>query len=80
MHTNRIPPRIRRHYRERMSIFARNAMLCSRVPKGAKETIKALAAERGMTTSEYLARLVNDHLVAIARQRGSAQNHREFNW
>lgn len=49
---------------------ARHAMLCARVHDGAKRAVTFLAKERGMTTSEYIARLVNDHLTQVTRSRG----------
>ena len=45
-------------------------MLCARVHDGAKRAVTFLAKERGMTTSEYIARLVNDHLTQVTRSRG----------
>ena len=48
---------------------ARRAMLCARVNDGAKQLVGNLAHERGMSTSEYVARLLNDHLAQLARVR-----------
>jgi len=65
------PPRIHRHYARRLSAaFSRNAMLSIRVHDRVRRTIFALALERGMSASEYCARLFSDHLTQITRTRG----------
>lgn len=46
---------------------ARRAMLCARVHEGARNAVQGLAQKRGMSVSEYVARLVNDHLTEVRR-------------
>ena len=58
-YTRRTPPNL-----------TRRAMLCARVHVDARQAVRTLAAERGMSTSEYVARLLNDHLSYVARTRG----------
>ena len=45
-------------------------MLSVRVLEQARRNVRALALERGMSVSEYVARLLNDHLAYVARVRG----------
>jgi hypothetical protein len=45
-------------------------MLSVRVHENARRSVNTLARERGMSTSEYVCRLVNDHLREVARRRG----------
>lgn len=57
----------RRHYAPRLPLGrARSAQLSARIHKEAKVALDALALERGMSTSEYVARLLNDHLHGTA--------------
>lgn len=51
--------------------LCRRASLSIRVHARARGTIRALACERGMSVSEYVARLLNDHLSYVYRVRGS---------
>jgi hypothetical protein len=41
---------------------SRLEMVCSRVRRDARESIGMLAERRGMSVSEYIARLINDHI------------------
>ena len=50
--------------------LCRRSMLSIRVHEKAKRSIRALALERGMSVSEYMARLLNDHLAFVSRARG----------
>lgn len=60
-----------RHYARRLpAVFSRNAMLSIRVHERVRRTIFALALERGMSASEYCARLFSDHLTQVTRSRG----------
>ena len=60
----------RRPYARRLPAqFARRVMLCARVSREMKAAIAQLAAARKMSISEYMARLLNDHLTS-AQQRG----------
>lgn len=52
---------------------ARRAMLCARVQEGARNAVQWLAQKRGMSVSEYVARLVNDHLTEVMRGHGQFQ-------
>lgn len=71
MHSTSRPPRAKRHYARRQSKeFCRRAILSVRVQEIARRTIRALASERGMSPSEYVARLLNDHLAQISHARG----------
>jgi hypothetical protein len=45
-------------------------MLCARVHEDARRAVSALASEHCMSLSEYLARLLNDHLGQVIRARG----------
>ena len=63
-----------RHYSRRTPPnLTRRAMLCARVHVDARQAVRSLAAERGMSISEYVARLLNDHLSQVARTRGKTQ-------
>lgn len=60
----------RRPYARRLPAqFARRVMLCARVSREMKAAIAKLAATRKMSISEYMARLLNDHLTT-AQQTG----------
>ena len=60
----------RRLYAQRLpDDQARRAMLCARVNDRAKQTVGTLARERGMSISEYVARMLNDHLTQVSRLR-----------
>lgn len=50
--------------------LCRRSMLSLRVHDKARGTVCALAHERGMSVSEYLARLLNDHIANVSRTRG----------
>lgn len=57
-----------RAYAQRMaSGQARRAMLSIRVHEGARKAVKTIATQRGMSISEYMARLLNDHLAHLMR-------------
>lgn len=47
--------------------FRRRAMLSIRVQESVRHLIKSLAARRGMSASEYVARLIQDHLTHTLR-------------
>ena len=60
-----------RHYAVRLAEpFTRRSMLCLRVSPLSREVVHRLAVERSMSTSEYLAQLVNEHLNGVYRARG----------
>ena len=52
--------------------LCRLAMLSIRVHEQVRRMINALAAERGMSISEYTCRIINDHLSQVARTRGNS--------
>ena len=59
----------RRPYARRLPAqFARRVMLCARVSREMKAAIAQLAATRKMSISEYMARLLNDHLTSAQQQ------------
>ncbi len=59
-----------RFYANRLpSKLARRAMLSVRVHETARESVRSLAEQRGMTASEYVCRLLNDHLREVRQQR-----------
>ena len=59
----------RRPYARRLPAqFARRVMLCARVNREMKAAIAQLAAARKMSISEYMARLLNDHLTTAQQQ------------
>jgi len=58
--------------------LVRRAMLSVRVHENARRTVGALAQQRGMSVSEYVCRLLNDHLNAVQRQRSAALVDRLF--
>ncbi len=59
----------RRPYARRLPAqFARRVMLCARVSREMKAAIAQLAAARKMSISEYMARLLNDHLTTAQQQ------------
>lgn len=61
----------KRRYAKRLPPgLVRRAMLSIRVNEYTRRVVFALAAERGMSISEYVARLLNDHLNAVAQVRG----------
>lgn len=64
----REPPRP--YARRFPSGLPRLAMLCARVHVDARQALRNLAKERGMSASEYVARMLNDHLSHVSRQRG----------
>lgn len=62
---------LRRPYARRLpNEHCRRALLSIRVHDHARRTVRALALERGMSISEYCARLLADHLTQLARTRG----------
>ncbi len=59
----------RRPYARRLPAqFARRVMICARVSREMKAAIAKLAAARKMSISEYMARLLNDHLTSAQQQ------------
>jgi len=59
----------RRPYARRLPAqFARRVMVCARVSREMKAAIAKLAATRKMSISEYMARLLNDHLTTAQQQ------------
>ena len=59
----------RRPYARRLPAqFARRVMVCARVSREMKTAIAKLAAARKMSISEYMARLLNDHLTTAQQQ------------
>jgi hypothetical protein len=58
--------------------LVRRAMLSVRVHENARRTVGALAQQRGMSVSEYVCRLLNDHLNAVHRQRRATLVDRLF--
>ena len=59
----------RRPYARRLPAqFARRVMVCARVSREMKAAIAKLAATRKMSSSEYMARLLNDHLTTAQQQ------------
>jgi hypothetical protein len=59
---------VRRHYARRLpSEFCRRAMLSIRVSEAARCIVKSLAEQRDMSASEYLARLIADHIALATR-------------
>lgn len=59
----------RRPYARRLPAqFARRVMICARVSREMKAAIAKLAAARKMSISEYMARLLNDHLTTAQQQ------------
>jgi hypothetical protein len=63
--------RTKRPYAVRLSEpFTRRSMLCLRVSPMSREGVHRLAVERSVSTSEYLAQLVNEHLNGVYRTRG----------
>ena len=55
---------------------ARKAQLSARIHEDARAALDALAADRGMSTSEYVARLLNDHLMGTANLQFVLDKHR----
>jgi hypothetical protein len=61
----------KRRYAKRLPPgLVRRAMLSIRVNEHTRRVVFALAEERGMSISEYVARLLSDHLGHVARTRG----------
>lgn len=59
---------VHRRYARRLPLgYRRRAMLSIRVHENVRRLVQALAERRGMSTSEYLARLIQDHLEHEAR-------------
>jgi RNA-binding protein YlmH len=61
--------KLKRRYARRLpKAFARLDMICARVSKASRQSLQQLAERREISISEYLARLVNDHLTAALQQ------------
>ncbi len=60
----------RRYARRLPKAFARLDMICARVSKASRQSLQLLAERREIeiSISEYLARLVNDHLTSAVQQ------------
>ncbi len=56
-YSNRLPPKL-----------ARRAMLSVRVHETARRSFSELAEQRGISMSEYVCRLLNDHLRDVVQQ------------
>lgn len=56
-YSNRLPPKL-----------ARRAMLSVRIHETARRSFGELADQRGMSVSEYVCRLLNDHLRDVSQQ------------
>lgn len=64
--------RTKRPYAKRLSPeLCRRAMLSVRVQDRARTALLHLAKERGMSASEYMSLLLNEHLNYVTRQRES---------
>jgi hypothetical protein len=62
--------KLKRRYASRLpKAYSRLDMICARVSKASRQGLKLLADRRGMSLSEYIARLLNDHLN-LAHQQG----------
>lgn len=62
--------KLKRRYARRLpKAFARLDMICARVSKASRQSLQLLAEHREISISEYLARLVNDHLTSAHQQR-----------
>lgn len=57
-YANRLPPKL-----------ARRAMLSVRVHEAARQSVVDLAEARGMSASEYVYRVLTDHLRDVVQQR-----------
>lgn len=57
-YANRLPPKL-----------ARSAMLSVRIHEDVRRSVSNLAERQGMSVSEYVYRLLNDHLDAMTQQR-----------
>jgi hypothetical protein len=55
---------------------ARSAQLFARIHHDVRAALDALAAEREMFTSEYVARLLNDHLMGTPNLQFVLDKHR----
>ena len=61
----------RRPYAKRLPTeLCRRSLLSIRVREQTRSTVRALAYERMMSVSEYMARLLTDHLDYVLRTRG----------
>lgn len=70
-----LPPSLRpkRPYAHRLPPEdCRRAQLSVRVHENARSAVFSLASRRGMSASEYVARLLNDHLQVVAQGRRSS--------
>jgi len=56
--------------------LVRRAQLSIRVHEKARYAIVALAASRGMSASEYVCRVLNDHLSQVANLHFVVDRHR----
>jgi hypothetical protein len=58
--------------------LVRRAMLSVRIHENARRSVSSLAHQRGMSVSEYVCRLLNDHLREVADHRASSAASRIF--
>jgi hypothetical protein len=66
-----VPSHAKRPYASRLpEPYSRHAMLCLRVSLMSRAAVQRLASERSMSASDYLSRLVNEHLNGVYRARG----------
>lgn len=56
-YSNRLPPKL-----------ARRAMLSVRIHEAARRTFGELADQQGVSVSEYVCKILNDHLRDVAQQ------------
>lgn len=56
-YSNRLPPKL-----------ARRAMLSVRIHEATRRSFRELAEQQGMSVSEYVCRLLNDHLREVVEQ------------
>ena len=59
---------IRPYSTRQSSEHVRRAMLSARIHEQARQSVATLAAQRRMSVSEYVARLLNDHLRQAANR------------
>jgi len=60
----------KRRYAQRLPPgLVRRAMLSVRVHEAARRSVGDLAEQRGMSVSEYVCRLLNDHLREVVQRR-----------
>lgn len=66
-YSNRLPPQL-----------ARRALVSIRVHEDVRLSIRKLAEERGMSVSEYVCRVLNDHLRIASGQVDDGRINRTF--